>query len=58
MTNSDSLHKEAFFFNKAYISLRNEIEWVGLFEYNHNADSYGSGDASGCMVRILLESCL
>jgi len=58
MTNNNSLHKEAFFFNTAYITMRNEIECAELFECNHNADSYGSGEASGRMVEILLESYL
>ena len=36
MTDSGGLQKEAYFFNKSCITLREETEWVELVEGNHN----------------------
>jgi len=36
MTDSGGLQKEAFFFQKPCITLRDETEWVELIEYNYN----------------------
>jgi len=36
MTDSGGLQKEAFFFHKPCITLRDETEWVELIEYNYN----------------------
>jgi len=79
MTDSGGLQKEAFFFNKPCITMRDETEWVELIESNcnilagadknkileayrshtfskkFNADLYGAGEASGRIVKILLE---
>ena len=37
MTDSGGLQKEAYFFNKFCITLREETEWVELIENNYNA---------------------
>lgn len=36
MTDSGGLQKEAFFFKKPCITLRDETEWVELIEHNFN----------------------
>jgi len=79
ITDSGGLQKEAFFFNKPCITMRDETEWVELVERNcnilvgadtdkileayhfhvfskdFNADLYGAGEASGRIVKNLLE---
>jgi len=79
MTDSGGLQKEAFFFNKPCITMRDETEWVELIDSNcnilvgadknkileayrlhpfsndFNPDLYGAGEASGRIVKILLE---
>lgn len=79
MTDSGGLQKEAFFFNKPCITMRDETEWGELIDCNcnilvgadnnkileayhfhtfsndFNPDLYGAGEASGRIVKILLE---
>jgi UDP-GlcNAc3NAcA epimerase len=81
MTDSGGLQKEAYFFEKQCITLRDETEWVELVDIganvlvgadkneilkayknnsefnlkNSNLDLYGGGNASGNIIRELLE---
>lgn len=80
MTDSGGLQKEAFFFNKPCLTMRDETEWVELIDNNYNIlvgadrnsileayhshsfsktfklDLYGTGQASGCIVKSLMET--
>ena len=81
LTDSGGLQKEAFFFEKPCVTMRNETEWIELVDYGVNTLAgcdkeiiisafekminitvtdkvglYGSGKASDCIVKTLLDN--
>ena len=52
MTDSGGLQKEAFFFKKPCITLRDETEWVELVEHRVNVLVGVDGESSGCLQEL------